>query len=327
MMYNYCTLFDYNFFTRGLALYQSLCRHSSVDFHLYILAMDSEVYDLLNQLDLPRMTVISEDTFETDVLKELKKTRARNEYCWTCTPSLLCHCFDQYKLENCTYLDADIYFFSDPSVLIKEMESDASVLITKHRYTPKYDQTETSGIYCVQFMTFNRTQESQKILKWWQEQCNIWCFARCEDGKFGDQKYLDTWPEQFKRVHILQHKGGGIAPWNVQQYAVVKNKDCVLCIDNEENTAIDLVFYHFHGLRFHTFGKVTFGTYDLNDDVKQVVYKAYLRHLDAIYQTFKDSHDIVPHETLKVESWWTVFLKELGLKKEEKHTFFKKGIL
>jgi hypothetical protein len=51
------------------------------------------------------------------------------------------------------YLDADLYFFNDPKILIKELGND-DLLITEHRYTKKYDQSFNSGKYCVQFMIF-----------------------------------------------------------------------------------------------------------------------------------------------------------------------------
>ena len=30
-----------------------------------------------------------------------------------------------------------------------------------------------------------------KALKWWRDRCLEWCYARIEDGKFGDQFYIE----------------------------------------------------------------------------------------------------------------------------------------
>ena len=94
-------------------------------------------------------------------------------------------------------MDADLYFYQDPQILIDEIPKNKSVLITQHNYYPKYDQSKTSGIYCVQFMYFKNDNEGMKVLKWWRDKCIEWCYNRFEDGKFGDQKYLDDW---FKKI-------------------------------------------------------------------------------------------------------------------------------
>jgi len=123
----------------------------------------------------------------------------------------------------------------------------STVLITNHRYTPKYDQSATSGLYCVQFMTFKNDEKGLKVLKWWRNACLDWCYARCEDGKFGDQKYLDNWPNQFEGVHELQNLGGGVAPWNIQQYIVEKD---LKCKEISTNINFNIIFYHFHNFKF-----------------------------------------------------------------------------
>ena len=275
-MLNYCTLFDSNYLTRGLAMYESLKKHSD-SFHLYVFAFDELSYKLLKKMSLSDMSVISLDEFEDEELLKIKGDRSAGEYCWTCTPSTILYCIDTYDLESCTYLDADLYFYSNPIVLTEEMR-DKSVLITEHRYTPEYDQSTTSGVYCVQFMTFKNDINGRKVLEWWRNSCNDWCYARFEDGKFGDQKYLDDWTSRFDGVHELQNLGGGVAPWNVQQYDL---------LDDE----FRLIFYHFHNFKFLENARVELGGYKLKKSVIDKLYKPYIRHLDELTERLKKYDD------------------------------------
>ncbi len=271
-MYSYCTLFDSNYLTRGLAMYESLKKYSD-NFHLYIFSFDDESYKLLKQLNLEFVTVISLKEFEDKELLKVKDSRSAGEYCWTCTPSTIKFCIKNYNLDACTYLDADLYFFNNPAVLIEEM-GEGSVLITEHRYTSQYDQSATSGIYCVQFMTFKNDENGTKALNWWRRSCNEWCYARLEDGKFGDQKYLDDWTTRFEGIHVLQNLGGGVAPWNVQQYNLLD--------DN-----FHLIFYHFHNYKILENDKVELGNYILNTNDIDILYKPYTKHLEKITKALR----------------------------------------
>jgi hypothetical protein len=261
-------------------MYYSLKRNCQ-SFHLYVFAFDEACCNSLIALNLDFVTVISLEEFEDDALLEVKDSRGKGEYCWTCTPSTILYCIKAFDLDHCTYIDADLYFFSDPSILIEEMR-DRSVLITSHRYTPRYDQTKLSGIYCVQFVTFKNNNEGLKVLNWWRNACIEWCFARSENGKFGDQKYLDNWPTEFEGIHELKHLGGGVAPWNVQQYDFRIETSCILGVEKETGQVFNLVFYHFHGLRFLKNNKVDFCEYQLSDSVKELIYKPYLLEIEGI---------------------------------------------
>ena len=66
-MHNYCTLFDSNYLTRGLAMYESLKKYSH-NFHLFIFAFDIRSYNLLKKLKLVSTTVISLKEFEDEEL-------------------------------------------------------------------------------------------------------------------------------------------------------------------------------------------------------------------------------------------------------------------
>ena len=250
-MLNFCTLFDSGYLSRGLAMYESLNRHCK-DFHLYVFAFNDECFSVLKSLYLANMTVISLPEFEDEELLKVKPTRSRGEYCWTCSSSTILYVLDNYDVDHCTYIDADLYFFASPQILLDEMDESESVLITPHSYTPQYDQSEKTGIYCVQFVYFRNNQQGRKVLTWWRKACLEWCYNRFEDGRFGDQKYLDDWPERFEGVHVLQHLGGGVAPWNMQQYRFEQQGKEIIGIELETEKQFPLVFYHFHSLVFVT---------------------------------------------------------------------------
>jgi hypothetical protein len=303
-MLKFCTLFNTTYLSRGLAMYHSLEKHCS-GFHLYIFAFDAHCYEVLSGLQLPHATIVSLDEFENDRLLAVKKDRTAGEYCWTCASSTIKYCLEVYQLEHCTYVDADLLFFNDPVVLIEEMGS-KSVLITEHRYTPCHDQSANSGKYCVQFMTFKHTKEGLEVLNWWVDACLDWCFNRFEDGKFGDQKYLDNWESSFSTVHVLQHLGGGVAPWNVQQYSFKSGSNRVTGIETQTGKQFDLVFYHYHDFHYTSNNSYSLSShaYKILRNQAKHIYRPYSRSLSTAERTINTCQkDIIPHEVTDDIQW------------------------
>jgi hypothetical protein len=281
MLY-FCTLFDANYLSRGIATYQSLVK-TGEKFHLYVVAFDDDAFEVLQQLNYTNLTPISLADFEDEALLAVKPSRTRAEYCWTSTSSLILYCIQKFSLSHCTYIDADMFFFQKPSILLAEM-GEKSVLITEHRYTKRYDQAKKSGIYCVQFMYFRNDERGMNVLNWWRERCLEWCFNRHEDGKFGDQKYLDDWTTCFEGVHVLRHEGGGLAPWNVQQYNFFLADGGILKGQNRYTKIVfDAVFFHFHGVRLFEKSKYILSPkkYLLSESVLTYFYEPYLKILNV----------------------------------------------
>lgn len=291
-MLNFCTLFETNYLSRGLALYESL-EQQPTSFHLYILAFNDETFELLSKMKLKHASIIALKDFESPQLLAAKADRGIGEYCWTCTSSLIRYCLDQFQLDHCTYLDADLYFFSSPQPLIDEA-NDHAILITEHRYTAQYDQSELSGKYCVQFMYFKNNTAGRECLDWWADACIDWCYNRHEDGKFGDQKYLDDWLSRFKSVHELQHLGGGVAPWNIQQYEFSKEGDKIWGTETTSSSKFQLIFYHFHELKFLKNNQVNLCNYRLNKTDIRLIYKPYLAHINHLHQSIVREFNIQP---------------------------------
>ena len=286
-MLNFVTLFNSNYLSRGLVMYESLVKHCP-QFHLYIIAFDDITFNYFQKNPLKNLTVISLTQFEDDKLKSVKNTRSAAEYCWTSTPSTVLYCITNFNLECCTYIDADLLFYSNPNVLIEEM-GDKSVLITDHRYSPLYDQSNTSGKYCVQFVTFKNTKEGLTVLNWWRDACIEWCYARHENGKFGDQKYLDNWTTTFDGIHELKHLGGGIAPWNVQQYTFEINKNQIIGTEKSTGEQFPAVFFHFHSLKLYANDMVslTDSGYAISENIIDIFYKPYVLLLANAKQKIK----------------------------------------
>ena len=307
-MQNFCTLFNSSYLSRGLAMYNSLLGQTS-DFHLYIYAFDDACYQTLIRMFLSNATIIPLHAFETEELLAIKDSRTAGEYCWTCTPSILWHCIPAYNLDHCTYLDADLLFFSDPVVLTREM-GNKSVLITEHRYHEDYDQSALCGIYCVQFVTVKNTAAGLSVLDWWRKACLLWCYNRFEDGKFGDQKYLDDWTTRFEEVHVLRHLGGGLAPWNAKEYRVGKTEGKVW-IENTLSEKAALVFYHFHDFRYcaDEVFRLTTEQYFLSRETVDFVYATYAEALyTAETQVRQADRTAVFNETVLPLTWIKVSL-------------------
>jgi hypothetical protein len=280
---HFCTLFDKNYLPLGLALHKSLMIHAGL-FHLWIVCMDEQVEHQLKHLDLPNVSLIPLKDIETPELLAVKPSRSRGEYCWTMTSFTFQAVFTRDSMvQQVTYLDADLFFFNNPRILLHEMAIDKHVLITEHAYAPEYDQSKISGIFCVQFLTIKQTPEGLEVVKWWQARCLEWCFNRVEGDKFGDQKYLDHWPHIFgNRVHIVHQREKTLAPWNVSYF-------------NQTNKNIlNPVFFHFHGLRLTAPRTIQlYHKYRICQQ-GQILYEGYIETLTEIIYNLKKSGVPIP---------------------------------
>lgn len=265
-MEHYATLFDRLYLPQGVSLHLSMKRHIQ-NFTLWILCMDTETYETLTILNLSNVRLIKIDDVETKELSSVRAIRTKGEYCWTLSPFIHRFVFDaDNTVDRVTYLDADLWFRKNPKAIFSELDnSKKSVLITDHNYAPEYDQSFTSGQYCVQFLTFIRNS-GENVRKWWESRCLEWCFNRFENGKFGDQKYLDDWGTRFPdQVHILQDKELILAPWNATRFPYGNS-----------------VIWHFQGLRIiikRSGYKAFFGFYKIPKITRVNIYQEYLKDL------------------------------------------------
>lgn len=305
----FCTLFDSGYLLKGVAMLKSLARHCP-EAHVHVLCMDQQTQTILGRLQLPYVTCIALSDVETEELLEAKKDRGVAEYCWTLSPSLPWYVLQNNPhIDGITYLDADLLFYSSLQPLFDEI-GDSSIAIIEHRFSPRLQDREVNGRFCVEWVSFRRDEEGMACLSRWREQCIEWCYYRLEEGRMGDQKYLDEWPGRYPSCHILQHPGAGIAPWNYSQYRFGNDGAGNLTVDGHP-----LIFYHFHqfqlleGCKFDRLS--TFYTSECQEPTE--LYEVYERDLmvrlaevTAVSPGFKGG--IKPASSVKSRRWIQQFV-------------------
>ena len=271
----FCTVFDRNYLTRGLVLYFSLQKNCSNGFQLYVLCMDDSVYRILQAMNLEGVIPISLLEFENEELLKVKKERTAQEYSWTCGSNFCRYLLLNRGVESITYLDADMEFYADPQIIFKEI-GNSSVAILEHRFSGNLKRAlSRTGIYNISWISFKNDEMGLRVVRWWADEVLKWCYNRYEDGKFGDQKYLDDWLERFPGVKVIQTLGAGIAPWNILNYKFSLNEAGDFLVDGSP-----LVFYHFQAVRFLKNGKFLATTFfHVPAKILHLVYRPYAERM------------------------------------------------
>ncbi len=276
-MYYFCSIASEKYVFKVLTLYRSLLNQME-SFHLWICCIDIQSYTLLKSLNLSNATLLPLDKIENERVKAVRPNRKLNEFCWTLKPVLCSYILENYNVEKLLYCDADIYFFSHPKAIYDEWEGH-SVLITRQRAPGEMEKT--NGIYQAGLLGFSKDGSSSIILKWWMEKCLEWChdYPEPQFPRWGDQKYLDQFPQLFSNIKISEHNGINTAPWNI-----ILNPKEPISVRNEQLYIGEhgLVAYHFGSLLIFNEDEFDLWKWSpLNIDFRVMQY-AYFPYLNAL---------------------------------------------
>ena len=236
----FCTLFDSGYLFKGVTMLTSLKVNCS-EAVVFVLCMDTLAAEVLASLKMDFVICVALSQVENAQALDVKKGRNTAEYCWTMSSFFTYWVMENHpEVDVITYLDADLMFFSAVQPIFDEM-ANASIAITEHRFITRLQHLESKGRFCVQWVGFRRNAQGMRCLKRWKNQCLDWCYDRLEDGKMGDQKYLDSWPNDFPETRIIEHAGVGVAPWNYASCTFTKTADQKILVNG-----VPIIFYHFH---------------------------------------------------------------------------------
>lgn len=231
---------------KSIPMYTSLCRCCS-DFKLFILCMDDSVYHILSKIGFENVILIQLKDIERNNfnLALAKSNRIFHEYCWTLKPIFLYYVMNKYNnAEYYAHLDADLFFFFNIDYIFNE-NINASIFLTDHRNSKEFNNYyELSGLYNTGFVGLKNNNEAKSAVRLWGDSCLKKCTIEYDtvNKTFGDQRYVEEWPNIFKNVHIVNSIGANVAFWNIKNYKVSKLNNVVYVDDSP------LIFYHFSGV-------------------------------------------------------------------------------
>jgi len=235
----FCTYLDHNYLSRAMLTFRSL-RRFEPNTPIYVLALSELCEAILRELALPNVEIIPLAELESAYpeLASVKPTRKLIEYYFTLSPFLPHFLFSRTTADRITYIDGDLYFYTSPRPVLDTL-GEASVAITPHRFSFDFRNHHIFGRFNVAWLTYRRCAEGLDCLNTYRADCTAWCYDRVENGRFGDQKYLDSWPGRYPSLKIIEHKGFNLANWNIHNY-MIRLKNDVVMIDDDP-----LIFFHF----------------------------------------------------------------------------------
>jgi hypothetical protein len=285
MGYCFCTYFDHRYLDRGLVLYESLRKHAP-NSTLYVLALSETCQTFLQRLRLPGLIVLSlRDIYQDEPnLQGICDERGGAAAVFTRTPFLIRHVLNKTQPGSQTiYLDADMMFFNDPRTTLNQSAC-CSVAITPHRFSPHWNPAKQVGYYNVGWVAFKNSTNGYTCLNWWADRCLEWCYDRMENGKFGDQKYLDDFATIVPDVLEISDIGVNCAPWNSSYKAFRKTGDFTTV------NGLPLTLYHFSLV--YRIGDRVIAPHFTEQCLKRApglirnVYKPYARELARVCQVY-----------------------------------------
>lgn len=251
-MKNFCTIADYDFLTRVLALNKSLKNFSS-NYTLHLLCLDNKIYDSINDKNIKLYKI--ENLLKDEILFKAKNNppsreailntnknieKAKNlQFIWSLSAYFTWYCLENLECEDVLYIDSDIYFFNSLENLYSNLNN-VSVGIVEHRC----ETSTLNGKYNVGIVYFKNDINGYKCATWWK---NCLLFTDHEfymsHGTCGDQKYLELFSKLFSNVVVLDKFIGHLAPWNFHEH-LYKGKKIIW-----RGLEQDLLYCHFSNFK------------------------------------------------------------------------------
>ncbi|MDP7978903.1 glycosyltransferase [Bacillus sp. WLY-B-L8] len=278
---NFSFIISQKYIIQGLTSYYSLAKQAE-NFNVWICCMDDFTYERLIKLQLKHAIIIHVKEVENQELLNVKNQRSLKEYCWTLKAPFCLHILKHYpEVDHIIYCDADMYFFSNPNIILSEWWK-YSVFLCPQRGTTELESIH--GMYQAGLIGFKNDKNGEEILEWWRDKCIEYCEDKyeMEFNRWGDQKYLNHIPDVFSNIKIMDQKGINAAPWNV----ILNNQDTIRVKNNKIFVTDDeLIAFHFGSMQIFNMNEFDLWKHEYLKIDELILKEIYVPYIESIRNT------------------------------------------
>ncbi|AQG79665.1 hypothetical protein [Spirosoma montaniterrae] len=187
-------------------------------------------------------------------LADLSAAYTPTEFAAACKPAFIADVFQRYAdVDDVIYADPNIFFVSS-TILITDRLRQSTLLLTPYvtrspgdGLWPDEKFFQNVGLYNADFLAFRRSDETARMLTWWQDRTTGRARIDFCEGLCTDQIWLMHVPVFFRDVQIIKNPGWHTGIWNLPERRLDKTPEgWVVSVPAEQNQP--LLFANFKGL-------------------------------------------------------------------------------
>ena len=241
---------------QALALGDSFSYHStpSIDKPLVLIGLADDPAQLPAGFVSPYPLLPVQEVLAPTALDALSAKYTPTEFAAACKPVFIREAFRRFPQENNLIYADPATQFMDSLAPIWEQLATATALITPFITKSPGDSRwpdekffQNVGLYSADFLAFRRSDETDRLLTWWDDRVRERAFIDFCVGSCLDQLWLMHVPVFFRDVRVIRNPGWHVAVWNLPERTLQKEGDTWRVAGPGGNDQL-LQFINFKGL-------------------------------------------------------------------------------
>ena len=241
---------------QAIALGDSFCQNASysTDKPLVLIGLVDDPAHLPKDFVSPYPLLVINELLTSAELSALSSVYTPTEFAAACKPLFIAEAFRRYpKADSLVYADPNIHFLGSLTPIWEQL-STANTLLTPFitgspgdTHWPDEKFFQNIGLYSADFLGFKRSEETDRLLAWWDDRVRERAYINFCEGLCLDQLWLMHVPVFFRDVRVIRNPGWHVAPWNLPERTIRKEENTWLATSADEKNQ-PVLFVNFKGL-------------------------------------------------------------------------------